>query len=334
MRDRASSRSVLYSSRYPVYAEILERGGGILATVRATRAASEDELTASAKARLSRLAAEGITTVEIKSGYGLDLETEEKMIKVMRNLEELAPVTVRKTFLGAHALPAEYREKEDEYLDLVCTVMIPALADQVDFADVFCESVAFSLEQTERVFETARQHALGIKIHAEQLSALGGAALASGYEAVSADHLEYADEAGVRTMAQSSTTAVLLPGAFYFVRERQAPPVELLRRYKVPMAVSTDSNPGSSPCLSILLMLNMACTLFGLTPEEALRGVTVNAARALGMEKETGTLEPGKTADLALFDVDRPAELAYTMGANPCAQVWKRGRGILKRGNG
>jgi len=311
------------------YTEILKRGGGILSTVRDTRNASLEELTKAANRRLSSLIKEGVTTVEIKTGYGLDFETERKIIQAMKNLEKQTDITVKKTFLGAHAVPREYEKKSDAYIELVCNKMIPAFAGDVDYADVFCESIAFSLPQTKRVFEAAQQHGLKIRVHAEQLSNMGAASLASEFGALSADHLEYIDEAGVRNMADRGTTAVLLPGAFYFLREKKIPPIDLFRRYSVPMAVSTDSNPGSSPCLSILLMLNMACTLFHLTPEEALQGVTINAVKALGLENECGTLEKGKTADMALFNVKSPAELAYTMGGNLCVKVWKAGKPVF-----
>lgn len=313
------------------YEEILKRGGGILSTVRATREASVDELTESGARRLTCLTSEGVTTVEIKTGYGLNPSTEDKMIRVMKELEKRSGITIKKTFLGAHAIPPEYAKNGDGYVDLICRDMIPAFAQAVDFVDVFCESVAFTPAQTERVFEAARRNGLGIKIHAEQLSNMGGAALAARYNAASADHLEYIDEAGVKAMAERGTAAVLLPGAFYFLKKSQAPPVRLFRNYGVPMAIATDSNPGSSPCLSLLLMLNMACTLFGLTPEEALLGVTRNAAKALGIESGAGSLEPGKTADMALFDVKTPTELIYSFGGNPCVNSWKGGKVSAKR---
>jgi imidazolonepropionase len=272
-----------------------------------------------------------VTTVEIKTGYGLYLEAEGKMIQVMKELEKRSGITIIKTFLGAHALPPEYADNGDGYVDLICRDMIPAFAREVDFVDVFCESIAFTPAQTERIFEAARRNSLGIKIHAEQLSNMGGAALAAHYKAMSADHLEYLDEAGVKAMAEQGTTAVLLPGAFYFLKESKTPPIQLFRNYGVPMAIATDSNPGSSPCLSLLLMLNMACTLFRLSPEEALAGVTKNAAKALGIESEAGSLEPGKAADMALYDVKTPTELAYSFGGNPCVNSWKGGKVLAKK---
>jgi imidazolonepropionase len=309
------------------YEEIARAGGGIVATVSATREASEAELVDTASRRLKHLLDEGVTTIEIKSGYGLRTDTELKQLRVARLLGAAAPVTVRTTFLGAHAVPLEYKGRADEYLDLVCDEMLPAAASAglADAVDAFCEGIGFSPEQTSRVFEHARALGLPVKLHADQLSDLGGAALAARFDALSADHLEYTSEAGVRTMAGAGTVAVLLPGAFYFLRETKLPPVQLFRDHRVPIAVSTDCNPGSSPLTSILLTLNLACTLFRLTPEEALAGVTCHAARALGMAATHGTIEVGKACDLAIWDVGEPAELAYAMGANPCVGVVKDG---------
>jgi imidazolonepropionase len=268
---------------------------------------------------------EGVTTLEAKTGYGLDAENELKMIRVMELLERDLPLDIEKTFLGAHALPPEFSGRFTEYVRMVIDEMLPAAADRVDAVDVFCENIAFDLELTGKVFEAALGLGLAVKIHAEQLSNMGAARLAASMGALSADHLEYLDESGVRAMASAGTTAVLLPGAFYYLRANRLPPVELLRRHRVPVAVATDCNPGSSPCVSILTVLNMACTLFRLSPEEALAGVTANAARALGIQHRVGTIEPGKRADLVLWDVEQPAELAYYMGYNPCRMVIKNG---------
>jgi len=309
------------------YEEIARAGGGIVATVSATREASEAELVDTASRRLKHLLDEGVTTIEIKSGYGLRTDAELKQLRVARLLGAAAPVTVRTTFLGAHAVPPEYKGRADEYVDLVCGEMLPAVAGAglADAVDAFCEGIAFSPEQTARIFERAGALGLRVKLHADQLSDLGGAALAARFAALSADHLEYTSEAGVRAMAGAGTVAVLLPGAFYFLRETKLPPVQALRDHRVPIAVSTDCNPGSSPLTSILLTLNLACTLFRLTPEEALAGVTCHAARALGMAETHGTIEVGKVCDLAIWGVGEPAELAYAMGANPSAGVVKGG---------
>ena len=300
------------------YEEVARAGGGIVSTVRATRAADEDTLVATALPRIDAMIAEGVAAVEIKSGYGLDVDTELRMLRAARRIGRERPVTVRTSFLGAHAVPAEYRGRADDYIDTVC---IPALRAAhaeglVDAVDGFCEGIAFSPDQIERVFRVARELALPVKLHAEQLSNLGGAALAARYVALSADHLEYLDEAGVKAMAAAGSVAVILPGAFYTLREAQMPPIDLLRRHGVPMAVSTDMNPGSSPLCSLLLTMNMACTLFRLTPEEALAGATRNAARALGLT-DRGTVAPGLRADLAVWSVGHPAELAYRIGFNP-----------------
>jgi imidazolonepropionase len=300
----------------------------------ATRAASQTELEASAASRLERLAAEGVTTVEIKSGYGLEAETEARMLRAARALGEALPLTVRTSFLGAHALPPEYAGDAEGYIDLVCGEMLPAVAGDglADAVDGFCESIGFSPAQTERVFAAAAAAGLPVKLHADQLSDLGGAALAAAHGALSADHLEYTSEAGVKAMAGAGTVAVLLPGAFYFLRENKLPPIDALRAHGVPMALATDCNPGSSPVTSLLLMLNMACTLFRLTPEEALAGVTREGARALGLAESHGTLEVGKAADLVLWDIEHPAELAYHLGANPCAAVVQGGRVVRQTG--
>jgi imidazolonepropionase len=303
------------------YEEIARAGGGILSTVKATRAASEEELLHLAQRRVSRWEAEGATVIEVKSGYGLDRDTELKMLRAARRLSGL---TVRTTFLGAHALPEEYKGRADAYIDFVCGEVLPEAKKQglVDAVDAFCERIAFTPEQTRRVFEKARALGLPVKLHADQLSDLGGAALAAGHGALSADHIEFSNEDGIAEMARAGTVAVLLPGAFYFLREKQLPPIGALRRHGVPIALATDHNPGSSPLSSPLLVLSMACTLFGLTPEEALAGMTRNAARALGLQASHGTLEVGKQADLALWEIGAPAELAYAFGANPCMKVF------------
>ena len=299
------------------YEEIAKAGGGIVSTVKATRGASATDLAAQSLARLKRLMAEGVTTVEIKSGYGLALAHERKTLSVARALGRSNPVTVRTTFLGAHATPPEFTGRNDDYIDEVLR-MLTQLHDEglVDAVDAFCERIAFSTAQVERVFQAARALGLPVKLHAEQLSDSGGAQLAAHYGALSCDHLEWLSEVGAKAMAAAGSVAVLLPGAYYFLRETHLPPVELLRRYKVPMAIATDCNPGSSPCTSILLMLNMACTLFRLTPEEALAGVTRHAAQALGLH-DRGVLAAGMRADFVLWAVGPPAELSYCFGANP-----------------
>lgn len=312
------------------YEEIARAGGGILSTVRDTRAADETTLFATAERRIRGLLAEGVTTLEVKSGYGLDRENELKMLRVVRSLGESLPVTLRATCLAAHAIPPEYSGQSDDYIDLVCQEIIPAAADAglADAVDAFCERIAFTLEQTERVFRVAQRVGLPVRLHAEQLSDQGGSGLAARYSALSADHLEFLSERDARAMAAAGTTAVLLPGAFYTLHETQLPPVAALREHGVPIAVATDANPGSSPALSLLLMLNMACTLFRLTPEEALAGVTINGARALGLASECGTLEAGKRADFAVWNIERPAELAYWLGGNPCAGVVRGGEWV------
>ncbi|MBX8531441.1 imidazolonepropionase [Pseudomonas cichorii] len=309
------------------YAEIAAAGGGIASTVRATRAASEDELFASAERRLKHLLRDGVTTVEMKSGYGLDLQSERKILKVIRRLGSSLPVTVRSTCLAAHALPPEYANRADDYIRHICDEMLPALAEEglVDAVDAFCEYLAFSPAQVEQVFITAKQLGLPVKLHAEQLSSLGGSSLAARYQALSADHLEFMTEDDVIAMAAAGTVAVLLPGAYYFLRETQLPPMDALRKHGVPIAISTDLNPGTSPGLSLRLMLNMACTLFRMTPEEALAGVTLNAAKALGLDKTHGSLETGKVADFVAWNIERPADLAYWLGGDLDKRIVRHG---------
>jgi len=294
---------------------------------RATRAAGEDELVAQGTVRLRRLVAEGVTTVEIKSGYGLDTANELKMLRAARRLAEIFGVEVKTTFLGAHALPPEFTGRADDYIGLVCEEMLPAVAGAglADAVDAFCERIGFTPAQTARVFDAAKKYRLPVKLHADQLSDLGGGRLAAECRSLSADHLEYASADSVRAMAEADTVAVLLPGALYFLRETRLPPIATLRRHGVALAIATDCNPGTSPCTSLLLMLNMACTLFRLTPAEALAGVTRNAAKALGLGNEIGRLTTGRRADLALWDISRPAELAYAFGANPCVARVVRG---------
>jgi imidazolonepropionase len=307
------------------YEEIARAGGGILSTVKATRQASEDTLFASADRRLAALMAEGVTTVEIKSGYGLEQQAELKQLRVARRIGRERPVTVRTTFLGAHAVPPEYKGRSGDYTALVAGPLLDAVAAEglADAVDVFCEGIAFSPDETKAVFEAAKAKGLAIKVHAEQLSNLHGAKLAAEMGALSADHLEYLDEAGVIAMAKAGTVAVVLPGAFYFLRETQKPPIELMRKHGAAIALATDANPGSSPLTSPLLVLNMACTLFRMTPEEALAGLTRHAATALGLQDEIGTIEAGKRCDLAIWEIERPAELAYRIGFNPLhTRIW------------
>ena len=307
------------------YEEIARAGGGILSTMMATRNATEEALVDAALPRLDALIAEGMTTIEVKSGYGLDLDTERKQLRAALALAKRRQVTIAATFLGAHAVPPD-AAGADAYIDLVCTQMIPALAREglAEAVDAFCEGIGFSREQTARVFEAARAQGLRVKLHADQLSNTHGAALAARFGALSADHLEYTDEAGVQAMAAAGVAAVLLPGAYYFLRETRRPPIELLRRHHVPIALATDCNPGTSPLTSLLLTMNMGATLFGLTVDECLAGVTREAARALGRLSDAGTLEAGKFCDLAIWDIDRPAELVYRMGFNPLhARVWR-----------
>ena len=309
------------------YADIAAKGGGIASTVRATRAATEDQLFLSAEKRLRSLLRDGVTTVEIKSGYGLDLPNERKMLRVARRLGEALPVSVRATCLAAHALPPEYKDRADDYIEHICNEMLPALAAEglVDAVDAFCEYLAFSPEQVERVFKVAHQLGLPVKLHAEQLSSLHGSSLAARYHALSADHLEFMTEEDAIAMAAAGTVAVLLPGAFYFLRETQLPPMEALRKHGVKIAIASDLNPGTSPALSVRLMLNMACTLFRMTPEEALAGATQHAATALGMGDTHGSLEAGKVADFVAWQIDRPADLAYWLGGELDKRVVRHG---------
>ena len=301
------------------YEEIARAGGGILSTVRATRQASEGELVESALPRLDSLLHEGVTTIEIKSGYGLDQESELKMLRAARQLAELRPVNVKTTLLAAHALPPEYKDRADEYISLVCEEILPAAheAGLVDAVDGFCETIGFTTAQIERVFEKASSLGLSVKLHAEQLSDQGGAKLATRYNALSADHLEYLPDADASALAAANTVAVLLPGAFYALRETKLPPIDAFRKNGVAMAVATDCNPGSSPLTSLLLTMNMAATLFRMTPGEALIGTTRHAANALGIDQQTGTLTPGKDADLAIWTAQHPSELTYNIGFNP-----------------
>lgn len=308
------------------YAEIAAAGGGILATVRATRAARDAALAAATLPRVSALVAEGVTTVEIKSGYGLSLESELRLLRQIRKFGRIWPVDVAATFLGAHALPPEYEKDQAGYVRLVADEMIPRIAEErlADAVDGFCEGIAFTPEEITQVFGAAVAHGLPVRLHADQLSDLGGAALAARFAALSADHLEYTSEAGAAAMAESGTVAVMLPGAFYTLRERQAPPVAAFRRHLVPMAVATDLNPGTSQMFSLLLAMNMAATLFGMTVEECLLGVTRHAARALG-RSDVGTLEAGKKCHLAIWNIERPAELVYRFGYNPLHErIWSR----------
>ena len=310
------------------YEDIARAGGGIASTVRATRAASVAELEHSSAKRLRALVNEGVTTVEIKSGYGLALDQERKCLSVARHLAETHPVEVRTTFLGAHAVPPEFAGRTDDYVDAVLQ-MLPVLHAEglVDAVDGFCERIAFSTAQMERVFQAAQALGVRVKLHAEQLGDNGGTPLAARYGALSCDHLEWLSPAGAHAMAASGSVAVLLPGAFYFLRETRVPPIDLLRSHGVPMAVATDCNPGSSPCTSLLLMLNMACTLFCLTPQEALAGVTRHAAAALGLT-DRGVLAAGQRADFVLWDVQHPAQLCYALGANPRLQTIFKGQPV------
>ena len=309
------------------YEEIARGGGGIQSTVNATRRADFESLAAAATSRARRLMAEGVTTLEIKSGYGLDLATERRMLEVARSLERNLPLSIAATYLGLHALPAEYRERRHEYVAAVCGPWLESLsaAGLVDAVDAFCENIAFTVAETDAFLGAAGRLGLRAHVHAGQLSDMGAAVLAARHRALSADHLEYLSEAGARALAQAGTVAVLLPGAYFTLRQTTPPRVPLLRAAGVPMAVSTDGNPGTSPGMSILLALNMACSLFGLTPEEAVAGATRVAARALGRESEIGTLEVGKRADFALWRIERPAELCYNLGANACAGVVYKG---------
>jgi imidazolonepropionase len=308
------------------YEEIARAGGGIVSTVKATRQASTDELVTMALPRLDALIAEGITTIEIKSGYGLELDTERRQLQAARRLAGERPISVRTTFLGAHTVPSEMAGNKQAYIDKVCDEMMPPIATEglADAVDAFCEGIAFSAKQTAQVFAKAKALGLPLRLHADQLSNLHGAALAARFGALSADHLEYADEDGVAAMARAGTVAVVLPGAFYFIREQQIPPIAAMRRHGVPIALATDSNPGTSPLTSLLLTMNMGATLFRLTVDECIAAVTREAARALGLFEQIGSLDTGKSCDLAIWDIERPAELVYRMGFNPLhARVWR-----------
>ena len=309
------------------YEEIARAGGGIISTVKATRQADEEALYESASARLKNMQSEGVTTIEIKSGYGLDIDSEAKMLRVAQSLERDNPVRVQKTFLGAHAVPPEFAGRTDDYLDHVIDDMLPALAamNLIDAVDAFCENIAFSATQVARLFDAAHALGLPVRLHAEQLSDCGGSRMAASHGALSVDHLEYLDEADIPLLAKHGTVATLLPGAFYYLKETRLPPIDALRAAGVPMALATDCNPGSSPITSPLLILNMGCTLFGLTPAEALRGMTINAAKALGRHPDIGSLELGKAADLAIWNIDHPAELSYWIGANALHQSYFAG---------
>ena len=325
----AGNRSNEWEARLngATYEDIARQGGGIMSTVRATRQADVGTLLAQSLPRVAQLLSEGVTTVEIKSGYGLELAAEECMLRAARELAQRLPVRVATTFLGAHALPPEFAGRPDAYVDELCERMLPQLAalGLVDAVDAFCERIGFTNAQTERVFAAARTLGLPVKLHAEQLSSQGGAELVARFGGLSADHLEHLTPVGIQAMAGAGTVAVLLPGAYYFLRETTPPPIAALRAAGVPMAVATDCNPGTSPMSSLLLAMNMACTLWRLTPQEALLGATSHAARALGLDGEIGTLETGKVADLALWDIARPADLAYAMGFNPCRAVMNGG---------
>ncbi|ESP94080.1 imidazolonepropionase [Pseudoalteromonas luteoviolacea NCIMB 1944] len=309
------------------YQQIAEQGGGIATTVKATRLASKEELFVVAKQRLNALLKEGVTTVESKSGYGLDTESELKLLEVNQILDDHHPIQIQSTFLGAHALPPEYKGNSDGYIDLVCDEMLPLVAQRglADAVDVFCENVGFSHAQTKRVFERATELGLKVKCHAEQLSNQYGSELVAEFGGLSADHIEYLDERGVIAMAKSGTVAVILPGAFYFLRETQHPPIELLRKHQVPIAIASDFNPGTAPLCSLRLMLNMACTLFKMTPEESLLGVTRHAAKALGLS-DRGVLKVGAKADIAMWQIQHPAELSYQFGVNDLLNLWISGR--------
>ncbi|WP_426104127.1 imidazolonepropionase [Massilia sp. TSP1-1-2] len=325
----AGNRSDEFEARLngATYEDIARAGGGIMSTVRATRAASDEDLLRQSLPRIASLLAEGVTTLEIKSGYGLTIKAEAKMLRVARRVGQVLPVNVVTTFLGAHALPPEFAGRADDYVAHICEHMLPQLAAAglVDAVDAFCERIGFSNAQTGRVFEAARAHGLPVKLHAEQLSDQGGAELVARFKGLSADHLEHLGEDGIAAMAAAGTVAVLLPGAYYFLRDTTPPPIAALRAAGVPMAVATDCNPGTSPMTSLLLAMNMACTLWRLTPQEALAGATIHAARALGRAADIGSLEVGKRADFALWDIARPADLSYAIGLNPCRGVVSAG---------
>ncbi|RZG65624.1 imidazolonepropionase [Acinetobacter junii] len=326
------NRSVEFEQRLQgvSYAEIAANGGGIASTVRATREASEDELLASALKRIRCLLKDGVTTIEIKSGYGLDYLNERKMLRVIRQIANILPMTVRSTCLAAHALPPEYKDQSDAYVDHICTEMLPKLHQEglVDAVDAFCEYLAFSPAQVERIFNTAHALNLPVKLHAEQLSSLGGSSLAARYHALSADHLEFMTEDDVKAMAVSGTVAVLLPGAFYFLRETQLPPLESLHKHGVRIALSSDLNPGTSPALSLRLMMNMGSTLFRLTPEQTLAGVTIHAAHALGLQDSHGSLEVGKVADFIAWEIEHPSEIVYWLGGDLPKRIIQHGNEI------
>ena len=326
------NRSVEFEKRLQgvSYAEIAAQGGGIASTVRATREATEQQLLNSALRRVKSLLKDGVTTIEIKSGYGLDYVNERKMLRVIREIGQRLPITVKSTCLAAHALPPEYHEQSDAYIEHICTEMLPKLHQEglVDAVDAFCEYLAFSPEQVERVFKTAQSLNLPVKIHAEQLSSLAGSSLAARYQALSADHLEYITEDDIKAMAASSTVAVLLPGAFYFLRETKLPLMDLLKQHQVRIALSTDLNPGTSPVLSLRLMLNMGSTLFRLTPEETLAGVTIHAAHALGLQDSHGSLVQGKVADFIAWDIEHPSELTYWLGGDLSKRIVYQGQEI------
>jgi len=327
------NRSVEFEKRLQgvSYAEIAASGGGIASTVRATREASEEQLLASALKRIRCMLKDGVTTIEIKSGYGLDYSNERKMLRVIRQVAQTLPMTVKSTCLAAHALPPEYQDQSDAYIEHICTEMLPKLHQEglVDAVDAFCEHLAFSPAQVERVFKAAQALNLPVKLHAEQLSSLGGSTLAARYHALSADHLEYMTEADARAMAASGTVAVLLPGAFYFLRETKYPPLDSLQQHGVRIALSSDLNPGTSPALSLRLMLNMGSTLFRLTPEQALAGVTTHAAYALGLQDTHGTLEQGKVADFIAWDIEHPSEIVYWLGGDLSKRIIQHGNEIL-----